>query len=352
VPFVAAFALVLCIPALAVLHPPLVSAGRGWNGPLPRVVAGGLSTLVWLGASAVVPAAAESSLRWPIAALAAIAGCLVGTAASAVSRRPVAVYAFCAAWSALVFVPAAVLVFFPGVFGFGVTSSVWDLGGAVPVHVAGGVAVLALLRMRSSRRARAVAPFGADALVGSSTDGIGYVRSRTVLIAAGIVLWSGWVVALVGLDMAIDSITPLIVRNGIIVPSASILGWVLFDRIRHHRTRATGVAGGLIAGLVAITPAGGSLGATWAVALGIVVGLASASSGAGRAPRHLVATHLLAGAIGLLWVGLFGDGGGFIYTGQFSAVQVQLAVTVVVAGWSYVAAVALSPMLGQRHPPA
>jgi hypothetical protein len=40
-----------------------------------------------------------------------------------------------------------------------------------------------------------------------------------------------------------------------------------------------------------------------------------------------------------------------VYTGQFSTVQVQLAVSVVVAVWSYIVATWLSALLRLRHPP-
>ena len=357
-PVIATLALLACIPALALLRTPL---WRSWGLGEGKVALTGsaLGALVWLGASTAIPGVAESALRWPIAALAALAGYLCSDAARSVAGRTISVSVFCALWCALVFVPAAVLVFFPATFGFTISSSVWDLGGAVPVHVAGGAAMLALLRIRSARAARAGRGLAAE--VGAVDARPGHVRQPSMVVVAGLVLWLGWAVALVALDMAIDSVTPLILRNALVVPLASVAGWLVVEHIRTRRSTLRGAAGGLVGGLVAVTPAGGSLSIVWAVALGVIVGIACGASALGGPARgvpsadrglmrYQVATHLLAGSIGLLWVGLFGDGGGFVYTGQFSTVQVQLAVTIAVAGWGYVVAVLLSPMLRPRHP--
>jgi Amt family ammonium transporter len=370
---VAVLAILVCIPALRLLHPSLVRPldrrlDRTGFGPTALVCV--LGALLWLGISAAVPELAGSSLRWPVGALAALAVYLCSVAVRVIRARTVVLALFCGVWCALVFVPAAALVFFPEVFGFTISSSAWDLGGAVPVHVAGGAAVLAVIRVHARRDARAAYPT-ADRPPHRVLVGQGH--PAVVLASAGLVLWAGWVAALVGLDMAIDSVTPLIVRNGIIVPLASMAGWLLLERVRTRRTTLFSAAGGLVSGLVAITPAGGSLGVAWALTLGLVVGLVCSAcalerdvnsrdadghdggerdvGGTLRPGRYLVAVHLLAAVIGLLWVGLFGDGGGFVYTGQFSTVQVQLAVSVVVAVWSYIVATWLSALLRLRHPP-
>jgi Amt family ammonium transporter len=351
VSLVAAVALLVCIPALAILQLP----GGGDRRDHARLAGGVVAAaLVWIGASSVIPGVAESALRWPVGALAGVAGLLWSSAVLALgppalaSSGARAFYGCLVLWTALVFVPAATFVFYPETLGFTISSSVWDLGGAVPVHVACGVAFLALLRVRDRRVRREsahdlVPTEGGTLPVGSGRPGL--------VVAAVTVLWACWITALLGLDMAIDSATPPIIRNGLLIPIASMAGWTLIERVRLRRTSLHGLSAALIAGLVAVTPVGGALGWPWALALGFLVGVLCSALDRGTFGRRMVSTHFVAAVVGLIWVGLFGDGGGFVYTGQFSTVHVQLAVTLLVAGWGYLAAVLLSPMLGHRHPP-
>ncbi|PRY70340.1 ammonium transporter family [Glaciihabitans tibetensis] len=340
-PVLAALAWLACITALAVLYRAQLSSParvRGGRDDLRSIVVPCVvSAVVWVAVSVGVTGPTASPLRWPVAALAALAGLLIVVGARGLSASKPGMALYGGLWSALVFSPAAILVFYPATFGVSIAAGVWDLGGALPVHVAAGAAALAL--QRRQRRA-------GERPLGESP------RAITTLVALA-VLWVCWLTALVGMDMAIDRATPTIVLNGMLVPVASVSGWLIVVRIRRRRTTLANAGGGLVAGLVAATAVGGSLGAVWAVALGLVVGVACASGsarsdGLASSGAGLGATHLTAAAIGLVWVGLFGDGGGFIYTGQFSTVQVQIAAAVAVAGWGYGVTVALSPMLRRR----
>ena len=52
-----------------------------------------------------------------------------------------------------------------------------------------------------------------------------------------------------------------------------MLGWLLVERIKHGKATSLGAASGVVAGLVAITPACGALSAGRAIGLGAIAGV-------------------------------------------------------------------------------
>ena len=61
---------------------------------------------------------------------------------------------------------------------------------------------------------------------------------------------------------------------------AAMLGWLLLEKIRDGKATSLGAASGVVAGLVAITPACGSLSPLGSLALGVVAGGLCASPSA------------------------------------------------------------------------
>ena len=57
---------------------------------------------------------------------------------------------------------------------------------------------------------------------------------------------------------------------------AAMLGWLLIERLLHGKATSLGAASGIVAGLVAITPACGAVDIGGAVAIGVVAGVACA----------------------------------------------------------------------------
>ena len=53
---------------------------------------------------------------------------------------------------------------------------------------------------------------------------------------------------------------------------AAILGWLLVERILHGKATSLGAASGIVAGLVAITPACGAVDLGGAIAIGAIAG--------------------------------------------------------------------------------
>lgn len=79
-----------------------------------------------------------------------------------------------------------------------------------------------------------------------------------VMLGAAI-LWFGWFGFNVGSEGAADMLAGLVWVNTTAATAAAMLGWLLVERFRDGHATSVGAASGIVAGLVAITPACGSL---------------------------------------------------------------------------------------------
>ena len=80
------------------------------------------------------------------------------------------------------------------------------------------------------------------------------------LLGTGI-LWFGWFGFNAGSALAANGIAAQAFMNTHIAAAAAMLGWLLFERIRGGHATTLGAASGAVAGLVAITPCAGFVGA-------------------------------------------------------------------------------------------
>ena len=130
--------------------------------------------------------------------------------------------------------------------------------------------------------------------------------------------------------------------------AAAMLGWLVAERIRDGHATSLGAASGVVAGLVAITPAAGSVSPLGAVALGAVAGILSALA-VGLKYRFgyddsldVVGVHLVAGlwgtvAIGLFATGTFDTAAGLFYSADgWKLLVIQAVIAVVALGFTAV----------------
>ena len=105
-----------------------------------------------------------------------------------------------------------------------------------------------------------------------------------------------------------------------------------------------GAASGAVAGLVAITPACGSLSPFWAIVLGLVAGAVCALAIDLKFKLgfddslDVVGIHLIGGLIGTLYLGIFANGTGLIYSGSGTQLLVQAIAAFSVLIYSFVLA--------------
>lgn len=265
----------------------------------------------------------------PVALLGAIAAFLATVVPRTMGAGPARVLVFAVVWSALVFVPAAIV-------SFGAVM-VLDHGGSLPVNVAAGGAALGVLLLGGPRTAR----------LQTMTLPLGVAGVSAVVLG-----WVGW---LVGSELAIDLATPGIVIAGLVGALGGLAGWLIVQRLAHQATTLNAVAAGAISGVVAIT-AGAPLFTPVSAALtGLLAGGAAGlltmdRARASRRPQWSIAgTHLLAGGIGVVTLGIAASGIGLIFTGQPGLALSQLVAALLVAGGSLVVSMLLWVVLRGRQ---
>ena len=136
------------------------------------------------------------------------------------------------------------------------------------VHINAGVAALVLVLIVGNRQG-----FGKDP--NHRPHNIPFV-----MLGAAI-LWFGWFGFNGGAATTAEQ-AGLIWVNTLAAPAAAMLGWLVTETIRDGHPTSLGAASGVVAGLVAITPACANVSPIGALGLGLVAGAASA---AGRGPE-------------------------------------------------------------------
>jgi Amt family ammonium transporter len=131
-----------------------------------------------------------------------------------------------------------------------------DFAGGTVVHMNGGLAglVLAILiGKRVGHNKVAMKPFS------------------IMLTAAGAaLLWFGWYGFNGGSAFGANAIAGVAVLTTTIATAAGAVAWMLLEWLIYKKPTLLGIASGIIAGLVAITPAAGFVGVSGAFAIGIV----------------------------------------------------------------------------------
>ena len=242
---------------------------------------------------------------------------------------------FIALWSILVYLPVAHWVFAGGWLA---ERGALDFAGGTVVHVNAGAGALALVLLLGKRRGWPRDPMPPHSL-------------PFTLLGTGI-LWFGWFGFNAGSALAANGIAAQAFINTFTAAAAAMLGWLIVERIKSGHATTLGAASGAVAGLVAITPCAGFVGAMSAVAIGAIAGAVcflaiSLKFKYGYDDAlDVVAVHLVGGVIGSILLGLFADkainpagadgvflGGGWSLFGeQVLAVAVVLVFSFVVSG--------------------
>ncbi len=295
-------------------------------------------TVIWLLFAAVVRPNLPLETVLLIAALAAFATFVatIVVRANGLPFVPSMIFAF--GWSVAVFVPVAMLSF-TGVGPLGVRPI--DQGGSLAINVAAGAAALGVLVSTGSaarRRGGSPLPYG------MTTVGV-------VILSLG---WLGW---LVGSELAVDELTLPIVANGVAGAAGGVVGWLVVQRIRHQSTTLAAVAAGLVSGLVAISAGSAMYEPIAAFVAAVLASSAACAFTLSRVARtarqqwFVVGSHLVAGAVGLVVLGLFANGFGFLFTGQYVVVRDQVICCVLVAAYSMGISVGLWALLRRVFAP-
>ncbi|WP_163895898.1 ammonium transporter [Mycolicibacterium hippocampi] len=196
-----------------------------------------------------------------------------------------------------------------------------DFAGGTVVHINAGMAALVLAILLGKR-----AGFGKSAFRPHNVP--------FVLLGAAI-LWFGWFGFNVGSEGAADMLAGVVWVNTTAATAAAMLAWLLVERIRDGHATSVGAASGVVAGLVAITPACGSLSAIGSLILGAIAGVLSALA-IGLKYKFgyddsldVVGVHLVAGLWGTVGIGFLALDTGLFYGGGVQQLVVQVVIALV-----------------------
>ncbi|ANU06616.1 ammonium transporter [Paraurantiacibacter namhicola] len=165
-----------------------------------------------------------------------------------------AVMLFVPIWLTIVYFPIAHMVWAGG--GFLFEKGALDFAGGTVVHINAGVSGLVLAFLLGKRRGYPAEPMPP--------------HSMTLTMVGTGLLWVGWFGFNAGSALEADASAGLAMINTFVATAAGALTWMVIERMAGHKGSALGFCSGVIAGLVAVTPAAGNSGPFGAILLGIL----------------------------------------------------------------------------------
>ncbi|WP_408586328.1 ammonium transporter [Prescottella soli] len=248
---------------------------------------------------------------------------------------------FAGLWATIVYFPVAHWVFsFDGVTaetGGWIANKlkVIDFAGGTAVHINAGVAGLVLALMLGKRRGWPKTPFRPHNL-------------PFVMLGAAL-LWFGWFGFNAGSALGANGVAAAAFVTTVVATCAAMLAWLLVEKLRDGHATTLGGASGIVAGLVAITPACSSVDIVGAIVVGVAAGALCALA-VGLKYRFgyddsldVVGVHLVGGLVGTLLVGVVATEGapagvnGLFYGGGFDQLWRQAVGAGAVLIYSFIA---------------
>ncbi len=243
------------------------------------------------------------------------------------------------AWA--IFAPAWLLLVFSPVFkwvygGWIADRGGLDFAGGTAIHVNAGIAALAAVLVLGRRK---------------GWPGQGHPPHSMPLVMLGTgILWFGWFGFNAGSALAANGVAVQAFLNTFLAAAAAGLSWGFVEKFRDGKFTNLGVASGIVAGLVAITPGAGFVAGMSPIWIGLATGViccfaVGLKTKAGYDDAlDVVGVHFVGGLVGSLAIGLFADpvyfGGEFMagafYGGGLELLGVQALANGAVIIYSFV----------------
>ncbi len=134
-----------------------------------------------------------------------------------------------------------------------------DFAGGTVVHVSAGFSALAAILLLKKRRGYPQHPIHPNSMV-------------LTLTGAGL-LWFGWFGFNGGSALGSNALAGMALTASQVAAAAAALSWMAAEWIHRGKPTALGLASGLVAGLVAVTPASGFVTPLGALAIGLIAGV-------------------------------------------------------------------------------
>ena len=266
---------------------------------------------------------------------------------------------FTAVWVTVVYLPLAHWVWGGGLLSAtGLTeglSTPIDFAGGTVVHINAGTAGLVLALVLGKRRG-----FGKEAM---------RPHNLPFVMLGAALLWFGWFGFNAGSEFAADSTAGRAWLNTLLATGIAMLAWLVTEKVRDGHATSLGAASGIVAGLVANTPAAAAVDTWGAIGIGIVAGVLCALA-VGLKFRFgyddsldVVGVHLVGGLVGTILIGFFatdtnsawypdGAQNGLFYGGGVTQLATQTIVALAAVLFSftatYVIALILKATIGLR----
>ncbi|AXC48800.1 ammonium transporter [Paracoccus suum] len=258
-----------------------------------------------------------------------------------------AVLVFAVLWFTFAYLPMAHLVWYSGgaLFRLGAL----DFAGGTVVHINSGVAALVAAIMVGPRLG-----FGRDQML---------PHNLTFTMIGGCLLWVGWFGFNAGSNLEANALTVQALLATLVAPAAAALAWTLAEWAYRGHPSMLGAVSGAVAGLVAITPAAGTVGTMGALVIGLAAGLIClwAVVGLKRTLGYddsldVFGIHGVGGIVGAVLTGVFAAPGLGGFAGEAFSIGAQVAKQLIGVGvavlWSgavsAVILVGLRAILGLR----
>jgi len=253
--------------------------------------------------------------------------------------------AFVTLWVTIVYFPVAHWVFyFNGGDGGWIADKLqaFDFAGGTAVHINAGAAGLACAIVLGKRRGWPKEPMRPHNL-------------PIVLLGAGL-LWFGWFGFNAGSALAANGLAGIAFMNTQVATAAAAMAWIATEKFRDGKPTTLGVASGAVAGLVAITPACGSVTPMGAIAIGLIAGCLCALA-VGLKFRFgfddsldVVGVHLVGGLAGTLLIGFFATtdvatANGLFYGGGLTQLGKQAVAAGAVLAYSFILSYLLAKLV-------
>ena len=255
-----------------------------------------------------------------------------------------AICAFVAIWTIVVYPPLAHMVWGGDGSLIGDTIGALDFAGGDVVHISSGLTGLVLCLLLGKRKGFGTQPF----------------RPHNVpfVMLGAFLLWFGWFGFNAGSAFAANGTAGYAWVSTSAATAAAMLSWGFTEKIRTGHYTAMGAASGIVAGLVAITPAADVVSPLWAIVLGAIAGVLTCLACGLKFKLgyddslDVVGVHGVGGFTGTVLIGFFGEGTGLFAGGDWKQLVVQLLVALVAIIWSAVVtgiiAFALEKTIGWR----
>jgi ammonium transporter, Amt family len=244
-----------------------------------------------------------------------------------------AVLLFSVIWFTFSYLPIAHMVW--GTGGYLLDKGALDFAGGTVVHINAAMAGLVGAYMLGKRIG-----YGKESMA---------PHSLTLTMVGASLLWVGWFGFNAGSNLESNSGATLAFINTLLATAAAVLSWILGEAITRGKASMLGGASGAVAGLVAITPACGSVGPMGAIIIGLLAGFLCLWGVSGLKKMlgaddslDVFGVHGVGGIVGALLTGVFtapglGGTGGDDFS-IASQVFIQAEGVVITMVWSSVVA--------------